>query len=536
MVAGAALIQRHTVRLASRYTRAWSVRPTVSRPHGTFVRARRRASAMATADRRVRVAVVGGGAAGLAAAKELRAEGHTPVVFEQGTDVGGVWVYDPRVESDDVTGTDPSRAKVHGSMYASLRTNLPREVMGYPSFPFTKVFAGDDRRFCGHGEVRAYLAAYAEHHTLTEHINTSTEVVKAEPIQGSSSEKDSDADVARWGPRWRVHTRRVGGSPDSIQTDEFDAVVVCNGHYSEPRTPTYPGSDTWPGVQTHSHNYRTPDDTFAGKKIAVLGAMASGEDLSREIATVASEVVLAARGFDPSETKNDFPIESYPENAKLKPGIVELIPECSGVKFEDGSVESGVDVILYATGYKYAFPFLDVESDEDENEIVSAEDNCVSPLYKHVFPPSLAPSLSFIGLPWKVVPFPQFEVQGRWIAKALSGSAELPGRDAMLKASEAFEKSLETRAVAKRHAHRMGEAQFEYNDELARFCGCPPLGTWRAEMYRATGTRKRSEPRTYRDGPTPWSDADAREAARREASSCGFEVDPARDEVEVGVA
>ena len=228
-----------------------------------------------------------------------------------------------------------------------------------------------------------------------------------------------------------MHTRRVGGSPDSIQTDTFDAVVVCNGHYSEPRTPNYPGSDAWPGVQTHSHNYRTPDDTFAGKKIVVLGAMASGEDLSREIATVASEVVLAARGFDPSETKNDFPIESYPANAKLKPGIVELIPECSGVKFEDGSVESGVDVILYATGYKYAFPFLDVESDEDENEIVSAEDNCVSPLYKHVFPPSLAPSLSFIGLPWKVVPFPQFEVQGRWIAKALSGSAELPGRDVM---------------------------------------------------------------------------------------------------------
>ena len=186
MVAGAALIQRHTVRLASRYTRAWSVRTSSVRP---FVRARRRTSAMATADRRVRVAVVGGGAAGLAAAKELRAEGHTPVVFEQGTDVGGVWVYDPRVESDDVTGTDPSRAKVHGSMYASLRTNLPREVMGYPSFPFTKVFAGDDRRFCGHGEVRAYLAAYAEHHELSGHINTSTEVVKAEPIHGSVGER-----------------------------------------------------------------------------------------------------------------------------------------------------------------------------------------------------------------------------------------------------------------------------------------------------------------------------------------------------------
>jgi hypothetical protein len=30
------------------------------------------------------------------------------------------------------------------------------------------------------------------------------------------------------------------------------------------------------------------------------------------------------------------------------------------------------------------------------------DDNCVGPLYKHVFPPQLAPSLSFLGIPWKV--------------------------------------------------------------------------------------------------------------------------------------
>ena len=101
---------------------------------------------------------------------------------------------------------------------------------------------------------------------------------------------------------------------------------------------------------------------------------------------------------------------SYPKNATLKPGIAELIPERSGVKFEDGSVEYDVDVILYATGYQYAFPFL--ANAADDNSAISA-DNCVAPLYKHVFPPALAPSLSFIGLPWKVVPFPQFETQAR---------------------------------------------------------------------------------------------------------------------------
>ena len=33
---------------------------------------------------------------------------------------------------------------------------------------------------------------------------------------------------------------------------------------------------------------------------------------------------------------------------------------------------------------------------------MTVDDNRVGPLYKHVFPPALAPSLSFIGLPWQV--------------------------------------------------------------------------------------------------------------------------------------
>ena len=54
------------------------------------------------------------------------------------------------------------------------------------------------------------------------------------------------------------------------------------------------------------------------------------------------------------------------------------------------------DMILYCTGYRYHFPFLDLE------ELIVDEDNCVGPLYKHVFPPKYAPSLSFVGLPVKV--------------------------------------------------------------------------------------------------------------------------------------
>lgn len=52
---------------------------------------------------------------------------------------------------------------------------------------------------------------------------------------------------------------------------------------------------------------------------------------------------------------------------------------------------------LHFDRYKYHFPFLET------NGIVTIEDNRVGPLYKHVFPPALAPWLSFIGIPEKVI-------------------------------------------------------------------------------------------------------------------------------------
>ena len=101
-------------------------------------------------------AVIGAGAAGLVAAKELRAEGHQVHIFEQGSSVGGVWAYVDEVDADPLGATATQRV-VHSSMYQSLRTNLPREIMGFVDFPFDPDFLGpystDPRRFCGHREV-----------------------------------------------------------------------------------------------------------------------------------------------------------------------------------------------------------------------------------------------------------------------------------------------------------------------------------------------------------------------------------------------
>ena len=49
-------------------------------------------------------AVIGAGAAGLVAARELIAEGHQVTVFEKGSQTGGVWVYTDDIESPDLLG------------------------------------------------------------------------------------------------------------------------------------------------------------------------------------------------------------------------------------------------------------------------------------------------------------------------------------------------------------------------------------------------------------------------------------------------
>ena len=515
-------------------------------------------------DRRAaRVAVIGAGAAGLAAARELKKEGHAVVVFEQSSEVGGVWVYDERVETDKLgnhheSESDGTKNKVHSSVYASVRTNLPREVMGYASFPFTRSFGGDKRRFCGHEEVRAYLDAYADFHDLRTLVRTKTKVLKCEPLSPTEADylkAPPGYDHKRWGPRWGVtfaentddtETLSPGTlNPKATTTSIFDAVVVCNGHYSTPRVPNYPHQETWPGLQMHSHDYRRPEhNLFGGKKVVVLGNGASGEDLSLEIAGVAREVILAARGWaESAETTRETAKNTYPRTLKRSGGITKLHPTEHSVTFENGVEETDVDVVIYATGYAVTFPFFLaheegrdgalVEAPKPEKEIPSVRDNRVAPLWEHVFPPHSAPSLSFVGLPWKVVPFPQFEVQSRWIALALSGAVALPGRDKMMRFAEAQIHLDETNDAQPRHHHRMGDAQFGYNDRLLNWCGEPGMAAWRAEMYRETGTRKRKVPTAYRDPPgvgEKWGDETARVAARTEAADLGFVNEPLDDE------
>ena len=91
----------------------------------------------------------------------------------------------------------------------------------------------------------------------------------------------------------------VGREPVSVvfaaaEKETFDAVMVCNGHFSEPHLPWVPGSDAFPGSQLHSHSYRRPE-RFAGQTVAVVGASFSALDICGHVAGAAARVYLCAR-------------------------------------------------------------------------------------------------------------------------------------------------------------------------------------------------------------------------------------------------
>lgn len=176
------------------------------------------------------VCVIGAGPSGVVAARELRKEGHNVVVLEQNHDVGGQWLYDPKVESEDPLGKNKF-LEVHSSIYASLRLVSPREIMGFTDFPFLVKKGRDTRRFPGHRELWLYLKDFCDHFGLREMIRFNTRVEYAGMLDYGEFGKDL---------KWVVKSKEMKNNVEVVE-EIFDAVVVANGHYSHPRLPTIKG-------------------------------------------------------------------------------------------------------------------------------------------------------------------------------------------------------------------------------------------------------------------------------------------------------
>jgi cation diffusion facilitator CzcD-associated flavoprotein CzcO len=443
--------------------------------------------------------VIGAGISGLTAGKALTDWGLPYTCFESSDDIGGNWYF-----------RNPNGAS---SAYQSLHIDTSRDGVSFRDMPMSPDEFPD---YPHHSQILGYLHRYAETFGLRDRIRFETSVERAERKDGGG---------------WRL-------SLSDGSTQEFDFLVVGNGHHWNPRFPEFPG--TFDGEELHAHHYIQPDDPLDlyGKRVLVVGIGNSGVDITSELSRkgVAEQVFISTRSgawvmpkyflgrpldtlvkVNPrlpvklqrffarplprlaSGRMEDFGLprpdhrflEAHPTvsselllrlgsgDAIAKPNIAELQGE--SVRFEDGSVER-VDAIIYATGYNITFPFFDPE-------FLSAPDNRL-PLYKRIFRPGID-DLALIGFA-QAIPtlFPFVEIQSKLVARYVGGDYALPSQ-AEMEETIRRDDLIHNGGYTNRPRHTMEVEWYTYEHDL--WTREMPAGRRRAEQGMAARLAGRAE-------------------------------------------
>ena len=203
----------------------------------------------------MRVAIIGAGVAGLTTGKALRRAGHQVEIFDRTPDVGGVW----------------SRTR----RYPGLTTQSPSAQYSFADFPMPKGFP----EWPTGTQVQEYLADYAADAGLMSALRLHTTVTAARPLG--------------WG-RWAVDTIDADGLD---RTEDYDALVVANGVFSEPAVPTYPGVDdfTAAGGRLLAATQFNEPDMAKDKHVLVIGYGKTACDVAVPVSAVAASTDVIAR-------------------------------------------------------------------------------------------------------------------------------------------------------------------------------------------------------------------------------------------------
>ncbi|MEQ8785333.1 MAG: NAD(P)-binding domain-containing protein [Pirellulaceae bacterium] len=345
--------------------------------------------------------IIGAGPCGLTVAKNFQQAGIAFDCYEREDDVGGNWYF----------GRSSSRCYESAHLISSKRLTeftdfrMPREFPPYPS----------------HRQVHEYLRSYARQFGLYDRITFGHSIDRVE--RPPSGDPAAGWDVWLAG---RDAPRRYRG------------VVVANGHHWDPKWPQYPGE--FAGEVMHSAQYKSVEQ-LKGRRVLIVGAGNSGCDIAVEAAQHAKAalhslrrgyhflpkflfgrpidvcgerlhkmhlplwlrrwttglVVWAAQGRPqryglPAPDHKLF--ETHPiVNSQLLywaghgdlrfKGDIECL-DGDVVRFVDGSREP-IDLVIYATGYKLSFPFLDQQHLAWQDERPRLFLNAFHPQYDDLF-------------------------------------------------------------------------------------------------------------------------------------------------------
>jgi thioredoxin reductase len=380
------------------------------------------------ADRHDAVCVIGAGASGLAAVKNLREHGFAVDCYERETSVGGAWNW--RHDRSPV--------------YAGTHLISSRPLTEFPDFPMPDTWPD----YPHHSQLLAYLERYASHFGLREHIWFGTEAVAVTPVGDG---------------RWDVTTRSTGGGVERVQ--RYAAVVIANGHNWSPRRLDVPGE--FRGQLVHASAYKDPAQ-LRGRKVLVVGGGNTGCDIAVEAAQQAATVWHSTRrGYwyapkyvlgRPADQVNDLllkwrlplrlrqwlyhrtvrltvgdvtryglpapdhrPYESHPVvNSQLVyylgHGRITPVPDVT--RFDGAAVELAdgrriePELVITATGYRPAFEFL-------APELLDIDADGRPDLHLHAFARK-HPTLAVVGLvqaDFGLLPLPHWQsvAVARWL-------------------------------------------------------------------------------------------------------------------------
>jgi len=314
-----------------------------------------------------RACIVGAGPGGLALARTFKTLGIDFDVFERHSDVGGVW--DPQNDGS------PMYESAHfiSSKTQSHYTDYEMPV-SYPDYPSNR-------------QILSYMRGFAQTFGLYDDITFNTEVTATKKIAGG----------------WQV-------TLSSGETRPYRWLICVNGTNWHASLPTWPGA--FDGDIRHANGYRSMDE-FKGRRVLIVGAGNSGCDIACDAAQRADAAFISLRrGYHfipkhimgkPADVfaaegphmpmwltqmifggllkllhgdlsrlglpKPDHKVfESHPIlNSQLlhflghgdiiAKGDIERL-DGDGVIFKDGSREK-IDLILGATGYNWAVPYVD---------------------------------------------------------------------------------------------------------------------------------------------------------------------------------
>jgi trimethylamine monooxygenase len=414
-----------------------------------------------------RVCVIGAGPSGLAqlrafeAARKQGVDVPEIVCFEKQSNWGGLWNYTWR------TGLDEYGEPVHGSMYRYLWSNGPKECLEFADYAFEEHFGRAIPSYPPRAVLHDYIMGRVEQSGVRPYVRFST--------------------VVRWvdySPETGKFTVTVKDLPnDHVYAEEFDDVVVANGHFSTPNMPEFEGLRMFPGRVLHAHDFRDALE-FKGKDVLLIGSSYSAEDIGIQCHKYgANSITFSYRtkpmGFD------------WPQGFEEKPLLTKAVGNIA--HFKDGSTKK-VDAIVLCTGYQHHYPFL--------------PDSLRLKTHNRLYPPHLYkgifwidnPKLIYIGMQDQYYTFNMFDAQAWYARDVILGRIALPDKAAMQKDSEKWVAMEE----ACKNAFDQIDFQTEYVRDLLDKTDYPDLDVDRvAKLFKEWEHHKEEGILTYRDRAYP---------------------------------